>query len=204
MDRFADIAHIEHVCVQHKGNGPDTVSPPPISSTLDKTELDSRPLSTEQYSACNKASILITPHRRVQSQPFTSPIISKLTVNSASQSITGNTLHDNSCSPAPECNEQRPTSHISSNVPETDMHGFLISAPGAGLKPVSDPSPKLMSSSGSGSEPGSPKPARSISLERQQKQIKEEKARLTRLQELSEMEARLEEQLQMEMAEERS
>jgi hypothetical protein len=39
-------------------------------------------------------------------------------------------------------------------------------------------------------------------LEQQHKQVKEEKARLTRLQKLSEMEARLEEQISRELAEE--
>lgn len=100
------------------------------------------------------------------------------------------------------------------------MHGFLISPPGH--EPISSPGPEPISGtatgtgtgtvsagaglgcgSGSGSGGVSKQPPRSMWLEQQQRQVKEEKARLTRLQELSEVEARLEEQLQRELVEER-
>lgn len=191
MYQPADIAYLEHVYIQPKGYGPDISGQPPMSPATDKSELDSRPLSTEQYSAYHKASPSNSPYQGVQSQSLMPPTISELPVNSASQSIAGNTLHESSRSPIPEWDNQRPQSHDSSSVPETDTHasGLLISAPG----------PETVSGAGSVST----QPARSTWLEQQQRQVKEEKARLTRLQELSEMEARLEEQLQRELAEER-
>lgn len=170
---------LEHQSVQPKGYSQGTHEDPSMSPSTQKSELDSRSLSQTQYLSLSNTS----PSQGVQSKPFMSPTISELPVSSPTESIAGNTLNEGSRSPPTEWNEQRPPSHVSSSLPETDMHGFLISAPGPG--------------------PATPQLARSSWLEQQQKQVKEEKARLTRLQELSEMEARLEEQLQRELAEER-
>jgi hypothetical protein len=149
-----------------------------MSPATDKSELDSRSLSPEQFSAYNRTS----PSQGVQPQPAISPMVSELPVGSPSESIAGNTLNEGSRNPA-ERNDHRPPSHISSSVPETDMHGFLLAAPGP--------------------SPAAPQLPRSSWLEQQHRQVKEEKARLTRLQELSEMEARLEEQIERELADER-
>ena len=149
-----------------------------------KSELDSRSLSPEQYRAYNRAS---SPPG-VQPQSLMSPPMPDLGVRSPSESIAGNTLNEGSRSPPPEWNEPEtfrtaPETQAISTEPQTDMHGFLISAPGPG--------------------PSTSPPPRSSWIEQQQRQIREEKARLTRLQELSEMEAKLEEQRQRELAEER-
>jgi hypothetical protein len=103
---------------------------------------------------------------------------SELPVDSSSYSIAGNTLTERSRSPS-EWTEQQHHGAYSTGVPETDMHGFLLTAPG----------------------PASPTGRSLLSTEERHNKVKEEKARLTRLQELSEMESRLEEQLQRELAE---
>lgn len=162
-----------------------------MSPATEKSELDSRSLSPTQYSAFSNPS---SPARGVEAKQFSTPTtITELPTNSPTDSIAGNTLNDRTLSPNAEWNEQRPPSHISSSVPETDMHGFLLAAPGPGPSSPSSQSPVQ----------SPPQPPKSSWLEQQHKQVKEEKARLTRLQELSEMEARLEEQLQRELDAER-
>lgn len=160
-----------------------------MSPETGKSELDSRSLSPTKYSALSSTS----PVQGVQSKPFLSPTITELQSTSPTESIAGNTLNERSFSPTHDANDQITSYHNPPNGPETDMHGFLISAPGLGpTTPPSQPQPQPQ-----------PQQARSSWLEKQHKQVKEEKARLMRLQELSEMEARLEEQLQRELADER-
>jgi hypothetical protein len=104
---------------------------------------------------------------------------SELPVDDSHQhSITGNTLTERSRSPS-EWTEQPRQSSNPTGVLETDMHGFLLNAPRS----------------------ASPTGKSTSWIEQQQSKLKEEKARLTRLQELSEMESRLEEQLQKELVE---
>jgi hypothetical protein len=160
-----------------------------MSPETGKSELDSRSLSPTQYSTLSNTS----PAQGIHSKPFLSPTITELPSNSPTESVAGNTLNERSLSPTYDANDQITSYHNPPSAPETDMHGFLISAPGLGpTTPPPQPQPQLQ-----------PQQPRSSWLEQQHKQVKEEKARLMRLQELSEMEARLEEQLQMELADER-
>jgi hypothetical protein len=180
VDRISntDTLISEYYSVQPKAYPPDNSGPPPMSPATEQSELDSRTLSPTQYSALSNTS----PTQGVQPKPFLSPTIPELSSNSPTESIAGNTLNDRSFSTGLELGEQRPAGHLSSSGPDVDLHGFPLYAPGSG--PSSLPLP------------------RSSWLEQQHKQVKEEKARLTRLQELSEMEARLEEQISRELAEE--
>lgn len=89
-------------------------------------------------------------------------------------SIDGSTL-------SPHERSRSPSEWTESQLPETDMHGFMAAAP----------------SGSTGARQSS------VSLMEQQGKIKEEKARLARLQELSEMESKLEEQIQRELEDER-
>jgi len=175
---------VEHDSVQPKvysGGAQGVVATSPVTQN---SELDSGDLATTQYSALTQQK---TPTQGVAPKPFLSPTISELPVSAPTSelpvsaptdSTACNTLTERSRSPS-EWNEHGPENYASGLL-ETDMHGFLVAAPG----------------------PAAPH-GRSYLLEQQQKQVKEEKARLTRLQELSEMEVRLEEQLQRELREER-
>ncbi|QDS71882.1 hypothetical protein FKW77_010155 [Venturia effusa] len=184
----------EHVHVQPKSYNSDTSDLPHMSPATDKPELDSRPLSIERFLAYNKASSSSAPHTDIQPHASMSPKMPELPVKSVLPSIATNTLHESSRSPVPQQDNQGSSSRISSSVPETDMLGSSTVAPGR----------ETTNEAGPGSGSASPPPSRSTWLEQQQRQVKEEKARLNRLQELSEMEARLEEQLQRELAEELS
>jgi hypothetical protein len=94
--------------------------------------------------------------------------------------MIGNTLNELSRNPSEYAEQQR---RDISRVAETDMHSFLMAAPGASSTQANS--------------------SRTSLLLQEQHRVREERARLMRVQELTEREARLEEELQRELAGER-
>jgi hypothetical protein len=90
-------------------------------------------------------------------------------------------------------------------VPATDMHGFPMAEPIGSADELERPS-SASTAAGQYAPPGTtlaPGSSGVSSLQYQQTKLREERDRLRRLQEIDEMDARLEEQLKQEREEER-
>lgn len=117
--------------------------------------------------------------------------------NSRRQSLVANTASVHSRAPSEQVGSEHTPTEAATSIAErqsySDVHHDDVPQP-------STPS-SLTASTAVGT--ASPRNSYISSLQQQQKKIRDERARLTRLQELEEMEARLEEQLQRELLDDR-
>ena len=169
------------------------------SQSMVKQELDSRAISPTSQSPQSWTG----QWNGQGTQPLTSQLPSELPAQSPTVPIPAATLPLGSRSPTEQPAEPR---RIDPPVdgPATDLHGFPISEYASGTSDAQRPVSAFLDTARHSTGSAASLQGSSIStLQSQQNRIKEEKARLSRLQELSEMESRLEEQLQREREEER-